>query len=317
MKKCRSLFKPIVPLALIIATMLVAAGRLQAQPASPPATGPPRELRIASIGSLAPGISSEDVRLALEIIMQKTMLRKSDPFRIRLGLLPDFDNADALIAGNRYDFLTLTGFDFLALSRSMALTPLIILSKHDRPTETLLLVTQKDRSLQGLLKREKRVVVIDQNRTGEMSKRWLDTVLWEAGYPASDRFFTTIKQVNKTSQVLLPIFFGQADACVVTASAFALMAELNPQIETRLTVLERSPELVTMLLCATDQAEPEDREIILSEVKSVKGDPSLQQALTIVQMKRLIPFKQAYFQETETLFRHARDLAAKASEGSL
>ena len=317
MKKFRSLFKSIVPLALFITTMLMMAGRLQAQPASPPATRPPRELRIASIGSLAPGISSEDVRLALEIIMQKTMLRKNDPFRIRLGLLPDFDSADALIADNRYDFLTLTGFDFLALSRSMALTPLIILSKHDRPTETLLLVTQQNRSLQDLLNREKRVVVIDQNRTGEMSKRWLDTILLQAGYPASDQFFTTIKRANKTSQVLLPIFFGQADACVVTASAFSLMAELNPQIETRLTVLERSPELVTMLLCATDQAKPEVREIILSEVKSVEGDPSLQQALTIVQMKRFIPFKQADFQETEALFRHARHLAAKASEGSL
>jgi ABC-type phosphate/phosphonate transport system substrate-binding protein len=317
MKKIRSLFKSIVPLALIITIMLVMAGRLQAQPASPPATGPPQELRIASIGALAPGINSEDAQLALEIIMQKTMLRKSDPFRITLGVIPDIDSTNALLASNRYHFLALNGLDFVALSRSMALTPLIILSKHDRPTETLLLVTQKNRSLQDLLKSEKRVAVIDQNRTGEMSKRWLDTVLWQTSYPASDRFFTTIKRANKTSQVLLPVFFGQADACVVTASAFALMAELNPQIENRLTVLERSPELVTMLLCATDQAGPEVREIVLSEAQSVEGDPSLQQALTIVQMKRFIPFKRAYFQETEDLFRHARDLAAKASDGSL
>ena len=123
-------------------------------------------------------------------------------------------------------------------------------------------------------------------------------------------FFTQVKGANKASQVLLPVFFGQADACVVTASAFAVMAELNPQIHSRLQVLKRSPELVLLLLCATDLAAPDARQSLMAEALSAEKNPSLRQALTIVQMKRFIPFKPEYFTGTEGLLRRHRQLKA-------
>jgi ABC-type phosphate/phosphonate transport system substrate-binding protein len=140
--------------------------------------------------------------------------------------------------------------------------------------------------------------------------------LWQAGYPSGEQFFTTIKRASKPSQVLLPVFFGQADACVTTASTFALMAELNPQIEKRLAVVKRSPELVSLLLCATDLAATEDRKMLVEEAKGMEQDPTVQQAMTIVQMKRFIPFEPQYFQATTDLIEKHRTLKAKQKVGS-
>ena len=302
----------LVPLTLFVGFALVnaigaSAGR---------AASPPKELRLASIISLGPGMNVEDSRLAIEVLMQKTLVRKTDPYRVKLSLLSGLDQIEPAMSRDRFHFLALTGLDYAELRQSLPLTPLIILSKNDAPTETLLLVSQKNQGLGALAKKEKRVVVLDDTRVGDLSRLWLDTVLWDAGLPASEGFFSTLKRATRPGQLLLPVFFGQADACVITASAFALMAEFNPQIEKRLAPLMQSPELVSLLLCATEHAAPQDRELVLSDVNTMDQDPTVRQALTIVQMKRLIPFRREYFEATETLIEKYRLLEGKQTGGS-
>jgi ABC-type phosphate/phosphonate transport system substrate-binding protein len=276
-----------------------------------------KELRLASIVALGPGINSEDGRLALELIMQKTLARKTDPYRVKLSMLSGLDQVVPAMARDRLQFLALTSLDYAELRLTMRLTPLIILSKHDQPYDTFMLVSQKNRDLESLAQDAKRIAVINHSRVGELVRLWLDTVLWQAGYPESGQFFTTIKRANKPSQVLLPVFFGQADACVITASAFALMAEFNPQIEKRLAPMIRSPQLVSLLVCATEHAAAGDQKLMLSEVKNFEQDATVQQALTIVQMKRVIPFRPEYFEATAAVIETYRQLKGRQTGGDL
>jgi ABC-type phosphate/phosphonate transport system substrate-binding protein len=73
---------------------------------------------------------------------------------------------------------------------------------------------------------------------------YLDVYLLQAGFPDAERFFNAIQYKSKESQAILAVFFGQAEACLVTDAAFNTMKELNPQVGRKLRVMAESPDVV-------------------------------------------------------------------------
>jgi len=75
---------------------------------------------------------------------------------------------------------------------------------------------------------------------------WLSTILEEAHLGPSEEFFGSVITDTKASRVVLPVFFGQADACLTSKRGFDTMCELNPQVAQDLTAIASSP---AMMLC--------------------------------------------------------------------
>ena len=59
---------------------------------------------------------------------------------------------------------------------------------------------------------------------------WLSTILEEGHCGSSDQFFGSVTTDTKVSRVVLPVFLGQADACLTSKAGFDTMCELNPQV---------------------------------------------------------------------------------------
>jgi len=78
----------------------------------------------------------------------------------------------------------------------------------------------------------------------------MDVLLWRSGLDAGETFFEEIQEVSKVSQAVLPVFFDQADACIAPMDAFRTMAELNPQLEEELWVIDTSPGFCQAVVCA-------------------------------------------------------------------
>jgi phosphonate transport system substrate-binding protein len=79
-----------------------------------------------------------------------------------------------------------------------------------------------------------------------LASAWLATVLDRENLGASDQFFRSMTTESKPSRVILPVFFGQADACLTSKAAFDTMCELNPQVGRELAVVASSPALVAV-----------------------------------------------------------------------
>jgi phosphonate transport system substrate-binding protein len=77
-----------------------------------------------------------------------------------------------------------------------------------------------------------------------VASAWLSTILDEAHLGSSEQFLGVVTTDTKASRVVLPVFFGQADACLTTKRSFDTMGELNPQVAKDLTVIASSPALV-------------------------------------------------------------------------
>lgn len=73
---------------------------------------------------------------------------------------------------------------------------------------------------------------------------WLFTVLEDGHYGPAEQFFSSVATDTKFSRVVLPVFFGQADACLTSKRGFDTMCELNPQVARDLKVLIGSPAMV-------------------------------------------------------------------------
>jgi hypothetical protein len=57
------------------------------------------------------------------------------------------------------------------------------------------------------------------------------------------------------------------------------------------------------------------RNALLTEAVSSDTDPAVRQALLMVQMERIIPFRQDYFSATEALVRQHQQMAAIKAKG--
>lgn len=297
-----------IVLGMFVQLTTVYSGPAWAQTPAPGKDASSRVIRMVSIFDAMPGINTEDARMALELLLRNIMTNREDPFVIKLDFITDYPNAASELQAGRYDLVVLTGLDYLEFKPKVTLTPLMILSKVNQPTEPLVLVTQRGMTLAAIRKKSSRTLILEEGRAGQMAKIWLDTILMEEGLAPSELFFNRIRFAQKTSRSVLPVFFGQVEASVVTRNALDVMSELNPQIDTRLQVLKSSDGLIALLMCATPWANPKDVKRVTAEAADAMNDPKSRQALTIVQMERFFPFKSEYLEATQALYERYKNM---------
>lgn len=155
---------------------------------------------------------------------------------------------------------------------------------------------------------------MDTGGKGKIPQIWLDTVLLRSGLPESRDLFGSIETVDKPAQALIPVFFGQADACLIPARTFQTMAELNPQLSEQLVVLLRSPGFCRGLMCVS-QSIYEEYEFRFSDALSTfNTEPQGQQLLTVFRMDEIVSFEPRYLESTQELMAEYEALRAGVGE---
>ncbi|MEJ2661458.1 MAG: PhnD/SsuA/transferrin family substrate-binding protein [Desulfobacteraceae bacterium] len=256
----------------------------------------------ASLDNTHTGMHAKESRMAMQSIMQKIFAPKYPEMRLHLDFLDRDGGLVEVMTSKQYDVIATTGLDYLELRGRIRLRPLVILSKTEQPTDTFLLITRKNKTLKTLAGLPNRTLIIEACG-GDIAKLWLDTQLEAHGLPRHQEFFHVVRTGDKPSRTLLPVFFGQADACVVSESAFAVMSELNPQLKEKLAVEVRSAGYISILISATERLEDWARDIVMEETLRMHTIPDGRQILTIMQMKRFFPFKPEYLESAERIFR--------------
>ena len=110
--------------------------------------------------------------------------------------------------------------------------------REDGADNSLLLLVNKDsaESLKDL--RGKRLIMPEND---ELADVFLDTLMLKTFNQGYRDIFSVIQPKIKNNRIVLDLFFNKADAAMVYAGAFDVMAELNPQIKTKIKVLASYP----------------------------------------------------------------------------
>ncbi|MGR9044386.1 MAG: PhnD/SsuA/transferrin family substrate-binding protein [Gammaproteobacteria bacterium] len=103
---------------------------------------------------------------------------------------------------------------------------------------SLLLLVNKD-SVGSLNDLRGKSLIMPKN--DELADVFLDTLMLKTYRQRYKQVFSTIQPKIKNNRIVLDLFFKKADAAMVYAGAFEIMAELNPQIKTKIKVLASYP----------------------------------------------------------------------------
>lgn len=124
--------------------------------------------------------------------------------------------------------------------------------------------------------------------TDDMSRAWLEHELAAASLPPIATHFATVNHLPKAARGVLPVYFGQADACLVTRGAFNTLVELNPQIGKALGPIATSPPLVSGVVLL-DRRSVDARPTLLDAVLGLGASPRGQQVLSLFGVDAMVP----------------------------
>ncbi|MBS1828293.1 MAG: PhnD/SsuA/transferrin family substrate-binding protein [Acidobacteria bacterium] len=144
---------------------------------------------------------------------------------------------------------------------------------------------EADKAVAGL--RGRKLLMLDSLYT-TLSSSWLANLLEDQGHPPPETFFSSVTRKTKATQTILPVFFGQADACLVTGHAFLTLCELNPQVAQRLKPVATSPEVATLLWSFSRHADAQQQQLIIRVLQALPDTPVGRQIMMLFQCDRLI-----------------------------
>jgi phosphonate transport system substrate-binding protein len=127
-----------------------------------------------------------------------------------------------------------------------------------------------------------------------LAEPWLEGELSSLGLPRLKALFGHVAREKKLSRALLPVFFGKADACLVTRHDYDLMCELNPQIQRTLKPLAVSRVLVPSVTCLRRGYNSAHRTDIIDALGKLHEEPKGQQILSLFGVDRLVPFEEHF-----------------------
>lgn len=133
-----------------------------------------------------------------------------------------------------------------------------------------------------------RSLLVENTTRAGLAMPWLETVLAAANLPRASRYFIRMSGDSKPSRVVLPVFFRQSDACLVTSRTFAVMCELNPQLGRQMRPLLTSPQLVTSFMAFHRDCPPARKDRLIWALTHLQETAYGRQALTFFQVRRLV-----------------------------
>lgn len=116
---------------------------------------------------------------------------------------------------------------------------------------------------------------------------WLFTILDEVHRGQAEQFFSSLSVDSKYSRVVLPVFFGQADACLTSKRGFETMCELNPQVARDLKVIASSPPMVLSFYIFRKNYHSPSRQRVIKAISSLRNTTAGQQLATLFQFEEL------------------------------
>ena len=228
-------------------------------------------------------------------------------------LFPDAATMVKAVNANRVDVIALTSAEYLAVESTVLADPFLVYELYGQvEAEYVLLVRNNIRSIAEL--RDGRLAIAKTSASREMADTWLDVVLLENGLPEKERAFSQVNVTKKRSQAIVAVFFKQADAAVVTRTAFQTAVELNPQLGREIKVLAQSPKLLTGLACIRRSIDMAARRRYVEQATKLHEQTGLRQTFLILQVTRLVAWDPHFLDTARALNARYDALRRKAGE---
>lgn len=231
-------------------------------------------------------VNQNDAMAAIKVWAKMIAKERNIPTDPTPRVYNDVQEIEQALKENQVDCLTLTVQEFAELSH--LLDDQVFLAGHNGKSlaEEYLVLTHRDSDIQGIGDLNGRRLCIFNSPRMVLAPVWLDTLLMETKRPCAAEF-CRVTNTTKLTQAVLPVFFGQAEACVVSRSSFETLCELNPQLKQNLKIIAASPGFVPSGFTFRRSYNDNIRKMILTEFTNFLSSPSGAQFMTLFQLNQV------------------------------
>jgi ABC-type phosphate/phosphonate transport system substrate-binding protein len=265
-------------------------------------------LRVGISESIAGEVNSNDLRAAMKAWAEE--LARQTGVRIE----PALCTTAQLVQKIRDHQLDAFSANFLEFERvaSYADRELIVDASELPDGQEYVLLVHQASGLQSLADLRGKSLLLYQNTRTCLDQAWLDTLLSSAHLGVADTFMGRQERNAKLSRVVLPVFFRQADACIVTRRGYGTLCELNPQLARQLRILAVSPKLFPTFMAFQKGVPPETKRRFLAAVLNLHKSAAGRQALMLFGSTRLVEIDVSMLRESFELLHAYRRIKVKA-----
>ncbi len=198
--------------------------------------------------------------------------------------------------------------EYLELPPELQSTNILLSSIGSGVTEEYLLLANADSGVTNLEGLRGGNIILFDNVRASLVPTWLDVILSEQHLGAAADYFGQVLKAQKLTKVVLPVFFRQQQACIVTRRGFVTMCELNPQVSTQLRVLATSPKLVPSVGFFRRTYVSPLRDAMLSALRGLEKSAAGSEVLTLFQTDQMREASPAVLESTRDLINRREHL---------
>jgi phosphonate transport system substrate-binding protein len=274
-------------------------------------------LNIGFTSSFFVGVNASDGLAATKVWADAIVKKKSLSLVTSSMVFEDVFELEKAVKEGRVDMVTLLTREYLSLESKIPLEPYFVPENRGKMKEECLLLVHDRSGIQNLEELVKKNVLISDDSRVSLGKIWLENILTGKGYASLDAFFGKVSFIHKPSQALLPVFFRQADACLINKEGFETMAELNPQLKRDLRVITKSPAGIVSVICIRKGYKPSLRQLLIESLQDLHSEPKGQQILTLFKVDKLVPFETSYLESPRQLIQEHRKHETRVKGGRI
>ncbi len=288
------------------------AGRYPSHP-----MGVPESLLTAYSSKLFFNIDENDAKVATRIWTESVLKRRGSQGYSETVIFYDLPSLERMIKDKKVELVAMLSEEFLEIRNRVPLVPIAVSSWAKGFYKEFALLVRTNSGTLTLSELKNKRLIIEKGRNGTLPAIWLETLLMKDGNGGAEDFFSNVKYAGKASQAVLPVFFGQADACVVSRSGLEAIIELNPQVGRELLEIAVSPGFVRGVLCVRKDYCDRYEEFIQESLMTLHREPQGRQILTLFSMSKLIPIEDRYLDSTEALLREHQSLKMRIARKAM
>jgi phosphonate transport system substrate-binding protein len=242
-------------------------------------------LRFAISESVVGELNLNDARAAMSIWLNR--LARDHNVVIEPRLFATTQEIQEGVRRGQFDAIAVNAIEYRPIAEALDSSQLITSAGAAGMEQYLILAKQNSGIRQlGDLK-GRRLCMLNTSKMC-LAPAWLFTLLEEGHYGPAEQFFGAVVTDVKFSRVVLPVFFGQADACLTSKRGFDTMCELNPQVGRDLKALASSPTIVVSFYIFRRNYQSPNREILLKALLNLRATPAGGQLATLFQFDELV-----------------------------
>ena len=212
----------------------------------------------------------------------------------------DLDGLKNALREGQLDVVVVTADEYARLAADFDLDPALTAVRKGSDSFNIGVLVRRASGITSLVGLRGLAVLKSKDQSRHIQSVWLETELMKAGLASSD-FFSSIKESRNPSQAIMSVFFGQADACVVSIPTFEIAAEMNPQLTAKLSIVARSADFSRGIVAFRADYPKVARDRVYDAMLRLHEDAEGQQLMRLFRHDRMAPFRPELLESSRSL----------------